>query len=147
MKTGLAEAVFLSVAMGLVILFCRAFPFLFFRGKPSRQFPPPESPPSAPSTLPEPEKGEGRRKEAARAGAVERFLAFVEKAAPPAAMTVLAFNAIAGQVRADLRAGAGPGLSALAASALTALLHLWKRNPLLSIFGGTAAYIILERLG
>jgi branched-subunit amino acid transport protein AzlD len=114
-KTGAAGAAALSLAMGLVILFCRAFPFLFFRGR-------------------------------GPLGAAERFLAFVEKTAPPAAMTVLAFNAIAGQVKADLEAAAGPGLPVLAAAALTALLHLWRRNPLLSIFGGTAAFMLLNRL-
>jgi branched-subunit amino acid transport protein AzlD len=124
-KTGVAEAVVLSLVMGLVILFCRAFPFLFFRGRSS---PPPGLPGKNPGGL----------------SPVERFLAFVEKAAPPAAMTVLAFNAIAGQVRADLRAGAGPGVPALAAAVLTALLHLRGRNPLISIFGGTAAFMILE---
>jgi branched-subunit amino acid transport protein AzlD len=137
MKTGTADAIVLSFAMGLVILFCRAFPFLFFRRGPSRKFP-----------APEPERGEERGEEdpRARAGAAERFIAFVERAAPPAAMTVLAFNAIAGQVKADLLAGAGPGVPALAAAALTALLHLWRRNPLISIFGGTAAFMILDRL-
>ena len=118
MKTGIVDAVILSLVMGLVILFCRAFPFLFFRGR--------------------------RPDSRTRAGGPERFLAFVEKAAPPAAMTVLAFNAIAGQLRAE--PGAGPGVSVLAAAALTALLHLWRRNPLLSIFGGTAAFMILDRL-
>jgi branched-subunit amino acid transport protein AzlD len=33
----------------------------------------------------------------------------------------------------------------LAASILTALVHLLRRNPFISIFGGTAAYIALER--
>jgi branched-subunit amino acid transport protein AzlD len=144
MKTGTGEAIVLSLVMGLVILFCRAFPFLFFRGRTSRQSPLSPPPSAVPGPSPAPKKDEGCR---AGSGAVERFLSFVEKAAPPAAMTVLAFNAIAGQVQADLRAGAGPGLPALAAAALTALLHLWRRNPLLSIFGGTAAFMILERLG
>jgi branched-subunit amino acid transport protein AzlD len=116
-KTDTAGAVVLSVGMGLVILFCRAFPFLFFRDR-------------------------------VRSRAGERFLSFVEKVVPPAAMTVLAFNAIAGQLKEVLQAGSGPGpgVSVLAASVLTALLHLWRRNPLVSIFGGTAAFMILDRL-
>jgi branched-subunit amino acid transport protein AzlD len=66
----------------------------------------------------------------------------VEKLVPPAAMTVLALNAIAGPLKTNPR----EGLPALAAAGLTALVHLWKRNPLLSIFGGVAAYMILNRL-
>ena len=34
----------------------------------------------------------------------------------------------------------------LGALAVTAALHLWRRNTLLSIFGGTAAYMLLLRL-
>ncbi|MEN6499152.1 MAG: AzlD domain-containing protein, partial [Rectinema sp.] len=35
---------------------------------------------------------------------------------------------------------------ALVAGALTALLHFWKRNVLLSIVGGTALYMALIRV-
>ena len=35
----------------------------------------------------------------------------------------------------------------LAAAAFTALLHLWRRNALLSIFGGTVCYMLLVQLG
>lgn len=34
----------------------------------------------------------------------------------------------------------------LIACAFTAALHLWRRSPLLSIFGGTACYMILVQL-
>ena len=34
----------------------------------------------------------------------------------------------------------------LGALAVTATLHLWRRNTLLSIFGGTAVYMLLIRL-
>ena len=34
----------------------------------------------------------------------------------------------------------------LGALAVTAVLHLWRRNTLLSIFGGTAVYMLLIRL-
>jgi branched-subunit amino acid transport protein AzlD len=104
--TSATDAALLTLAMGAVILFCRAFPFLFFRGRNS----------GGP------------------------FLAFVEKVVPPAAMTVLAFNALAAPLKDR------PALTTLAAAAFTALIHLWKRNPLLSIFGGTAAYMLLEKL-
>jgi branched-subunit amino acid transport protein AzlD len=99
--------------MGAVVIFCRAFPCLFFR-----EAPPPGSPKRA-------------------------FLRFVEKIAPPAAMTVLAVNAVAGNVIGEsLRHGA----PALIAAVFTALLHLWKRNSLVSIFGGTALYMVLRRI-
>jgi branched-subunit amino acid transport protein AzlD len=73
--------------------------------------------------------------------ALETFLSLVEKTAPPVAMTVLAFNAMGGTIKDD------PGLSipVLAASAFTALVHLWKRNSLLSIAGGVLLYMILGR--
>ncbi|MDR2739300.1 MAG: AzlD domain-containing protein [Treponema sp.] len=34
----------------------------------------------------------------------------------------------------------------MAASAFTALVHLWKRNSLISIIGGTLLYMILSRI-
>jgi len=61
---------------------------------------------------------------------------------PPAAMTVLAFNSITMPFKENYR----EGLVVLTASILTALVHLLRRNTLLSIFGGTAAYFALERL-
>ena len=102
------ETLGLVFAMGAVILFCRALPFLFFSGKVS---------------------------------ASESLIAFVEKIVPPAAMTVLAFNALGGAFREN----PADGLLALGASIFTALIHLWKRNSLLSIAGGTALYMILVR--
>jgi branched-subunit amino acid transport protein AzlD len=117
----------LTFAMGGIIFFCRAFPFLFFREKTDNR---PEDETEAPTGG---KKGRSRR---------EVFLNFVEKLAPPAAMTVLAFNAIAGPFKTGLREGA----PVLIAAGFTALVHLWKRNPLFSIFGGTAVYMILERI-
>lgn len=38
------------------------------------------------------------------------------------------------------------GLPELVACALTALLHVWKRNTLISIIGGTAAYMIMVQM-
>ena len=111
MKTGINEALLLSLVMGAVIFICRVFPFLFFRTKKP-------------------------------GGKESGFLAFVEKSVPPAAMTVLAFNSITVPFRENPR----EGTVVLAASALTAALHLIRRNPLISIFGGTAAYFLLEKL-
>lgn len=70
------------------------------------------------------------------------FLSLVEKTVPPVAMTVLAFNAISGPIRENIHAG----FPVLAASAFTALVHLWKRNSLISIIGGTLLYMILSRI-
>jgi len=109
--TGTNEALPIILAMGAVILFCRAFPFLLFlRGG---------------------ERGKSK--------AMGMFLDFVEKIVPPAAMTVLAFNALGGA----FLGGLNEGFLALFASVFTALLHLWKKNFLLSILGGTILYTLL----
>jgi branched-subunit amino acid transport protein AzlD len=106
--------------MGAVIFFCRAFPFFFFRSGDG-------------ANDAEGDASSGRR---------EALLAFVEKVVPPVAMTVLAFNALAGPSKGNLR----EGIPALIAAGFTALAYLWKRNPLIGIFGGTAVYMILERI-
>ena len=108
----LLEALYLVAAMGLIILFCRAFPFLFF-GKGSSV--------SAQTKI---------------------FLNFVEKTVPPAAMTVLAFNAIGSSFVSNHK----DGILVLTASIFTAAVHLWKKNALFSIITGTAIYMILKYL-
>jgi branched-subunit amino acid transport protein AzlD len=72
----------------------------------------------------------------------ETFLSLVEKTAPPVAMTVLAFNAISGPIKDNIHIS----IPVLIASAFTALVHLWKRNSLISIIGGTAVYMVLSRI-
>ena len=111
------EALLIVLAMGVVILFCRVFPFLFFAGK------------------------ENAAKETNSAHK-DALLNFVGKTVPPVAMTVLAFNALGGAFRDNPL----DGLLVLAASVFTALVHLWKRNSLVSIFGGTILYMILQRI-
>ncbi|MCL2374516.1 MAG: AzlD domain-containing protein [Treponema sp.] len=108
------QALFFVFVMGAVILFCRALPFLFF------------------------DQNESVKANSSRRAAI---LGFVEKTVPPAAMTVLAFNALGGAFTAN----AGGGFMALAAAAFTALAHIWKGNALISILGGTALYMILQR--
>jgi branched-subunit amino acid transport protein AzlD len=118
MKTGNSEALLLTLVMGVVIFLCRSIPFLFFRSK---------------------ENGIGSDEiENGKAA----FLNFVEKTVPPAAMTVLCFNSLAGPIHENIH----EAIPVLAAAAFTALVHLWRRNPLLSIFGGTAVYMVLERM-
>jgi len=108
------EALGMVFAMGAVIFFCRAFPFLFF----------------------------SRNSGVDGKGGVKRLIDFAEKIIPPVAMTVLTFNIMGASFIADLR----DGFFVLGASAVTAVLHLWKRNFLISILGGTALYMILCRL-
>jgi branched-subunit amino acid transport protein AzlD len=125
-------ALLLTFVMGGVIFFCRVFPFLFFRKRPGIGT----------------ENGDSTPAEAPRGTRVQRslrenFLALVEKTAPPAAMTVLALNAVSAPIKEDVSLA----LPVLAASALTAVLHLWRRNPLISILGGTALYMILGAIG
>jgi 4-azaleucine resistance transporter AzlC len=135
MKLSPAVALGFTFVMGLAIFFCRLFPFLFFReqGGGRRQGENGETGTAGNGPEAAEERGPSRR---------DIFLTFVEKLAPPAAMTALAFNAIAGSFTTNLR----EGFPVLIASALTALIHLWKRNSLFSIFGGTAIYMILERV-
>ena len=128
MKTSFAEAMVLVCAMGGVIFFCRAFPFLFFSGVRSSQ----------PKT--------------------KAFLDFVERIAPPAAMTVLTFNALGPSLKALTKSLAmvltfspvsgefHSSLAVIIAAILTTLTHIWRRNALISIFGGTLAYMILQRI-
>jgi branched-subunit amino acid transport protein AzlD len=111
------EALGLVFAMGAVILFCRAFPFLFFYGSITQ-------------------------KTSVKTSLRESLLNFVEKIVPPAAMTVLAFNALGGAFKDNPH----DGLLAFTASVFTALINFWKRNPLVSIVGGTALYMALTRV-
>ncbi|HOV95065.1 MAG TPA: AzlD domain-containing protein [Spirochaetales bacterium] len=67
------------------------------------------------------------------------FLNYLQRLMPPVVMVVLVF---ASYKDIDFRA-APHGVPALIAGALTAGLHFWKRNTLLSIAGGTALYMVL----
>ncbi|GHV66686.1 hypothetical protein AGMMS49928_01950 [Spirochaetia bacterium] len=121
----LSQAFIYSAVMALAIFFCRSFPFLFFRDKPE----------TAPA--------ERRRKEA--------FSSFVEKVVPRAAMTVLAAASLMNPVKESLSETFPPDILPTAipliiAGAFTAIIHILKRNSLVSIFGGTALYMALIRL-
>jgi branched-subunit amino acid transport protein AzlD len=131
------KALVLTAIMGAVIFFCRVFPFLLFRGKGEHV---------------EKKVGEKKEKSPFTGASRNRFLTFVEKVAPPAAMAVLAFNALALPVK-DAVAG-NPRftgvlfacLPLLLGAAFTALSYVWKRNILISIFGGTIAYMAIGKL-
>jgi branched-subunit amino acid transport protein AzlD len=57
-------------------------------------------------------------------------------------MCCLFVNAIGSPVKADIQQAVPMFVSA----AVTLALHLWKRNTLVSIIGGTALYMVLLRL-
>jgi branched-subunit amino acid transport protein AzlD len=114
----LPEAVIATFAMAAVIFFCRAFPFIFFRKNALTN------------------NGNGSL------DAFGKVMRFVEKIAPPVAMTVLCFNAIAVPIKEDVHAA----MPVIFASCLTALLHIWKRNVMLSIFTGTTFFMLTQRM-
>ena len=116
----LNQALICTVFMALAIFFCRSFPFLFFRDKPD----------ASPA---------GRRRK-------EAFSAFVEKVVPRAAMTVLASASLINPVKENLPGILPAALPIFIAGAFTAIIHILKRNPLISIFGGTALYMALIRM-
>ena len=120
---GIKTAILYTAAIGLLVFLCRAFPFLFL-----------------PSGREDPGGAESGGKPKKR-GALDAFLALVEKAVPPAAMTVLAVNSVAAPVKEN---PAG-GIPVLAASIFTLLVHLWRRNFLISILGGTVLYMVLTQ--
>ena len=71
-----------------------------------------------------------------------RWVATVETVLPPLVLWLLvcySLSNVAWQV-------APYGIPALAGVAMTVLAHRWKHNSLLSIFSGTAVYMILTRL-
>ncbi len=73
---------------------------------------------------------------------VPGFVPFLAGYGPPAILTILTLYCFK-----DVDWTAAPhGAPEMAAAALTAVLHLWRRNTLLSIVGGTALYMILIRL-
>ncbi|MDR3312808.1 MAG: AzlD domain-containing protein [Spirochaetaceae bacterium] len=118
------SALLYTFIMAAVIFFCRLFPFIFFAGKKGAE--------SSPLK--------------------KQFLSFIEKTAPPVAMTVLAVREIALPIK---EAFAVQRLSAefffailpvTAASAVCALLYIFaRRNALVSIFGAVILFMVLKK--
>lgn len=73
---------------------------------------------------------------------VPRVIKFLGKVLPMAIMATLIIYCIKGISFTS----AGGWLPYIIASAVTAGLHLWRGNTLLSIFGGTACYMILVQM-
>ena len=73
---------------------------------------------------------------------VPRVVRYLGKVLPMAIMMALVVYCLRGTTFTCVSAFAPQ----LIASAVTVALHLWKRNTLLSIAGGTACYMLLIRL-
>lgn len=71
-----------------------------------------------------------------------RWISYLGQVLPPAIMALLVVYCLR---NIDLLAG-NHGLPQLICVAVAALLHLWKGNTLVSIFGTTALYMALIRL-
>ena len=113
-------ALLYTAVLGGVIFLCRFLPFVLFKGKNNTK--------------------ENQNK-------IKTFLGFIEATVPAVAMTVLAINALASGSKGALTAVPPdwPELISLGtASLVTAILHFWKRNALVSIFSGTVLYMFLR---
>lgn len=75
-------------------------------------------------------------------GRPPRMVTYLGRALPPTVMAILVVYCLKGVSFTTL-----PGFApALLAVLCTAALHIFKRNTLLSIAGGTAAYMVLIRM-
>ena len=111
-------ALLYTVVLGAVIFLCRFLPFYLFNKKDTAVT----------------EKNQNKMK---------AFLGFVEATVPAVAMTVLAINALAAQSKEIVTVQPAGIIPLGSAAAATAALHFWKRNALISIFCGTALYMLL----
>ena len=69
-------------------------------------------------------------------------IVYLGKVLPPAVMATLVVYCVRSTTFASV-SGFAPQFIALAA---VAVLHVWKRNVLLSMFGGTAVYMLLVQI-
>lgn len=68
-----------------------------------------------------------------------KLLQFIERSIPPAVMAILVIYSLK-----DIPWQGNDAIAPAAALILAILLHLWKRNALLSIFGSTAVFMLLS---
>ena len=73
---------------------------------------------------------------------VPEIVRYLGRVLPMAIMATLVMYCLKG-ISFSSAAGFAP---MLIASALTALLHIWKGNTMLSIFGGTVCYMLLVQM-
>ena len=115
MKLTATEALLATLAIGIMMLLLRLLPFVIF----------------------------AKRKTPA-------FFSFIEKFIPAVSIAVLFLICFKERTSDLLFKSANPVselpsvITALAASLLTMLLHLWKNNAMISIFGGTIFYMVLN---
>ena len=64
---------------------------------------------------------------------------YLGRVLPPAVIAMLVVYCLRSAVTWPL----GPNVAQLIAAGVVLLLHLWKKNTLISIFGGTVIYMIL----
>ena len=75
-------------------------------------------------------------------GGVPKLIAALGRTLPPAIMAALVVYCLKGIPYGTL----ADGVKQLAAAAVVVGLHVWRRNTLLSIAGGTAVYMLLIRM-
>jgi branched-subunit amino acid transport protein AzlD len=71
-----------------------------------------------------------------------RIICFIEKYIPPMVMAILVVYCLR-DVKFTPLSGGMPSFAALS---VTIILHLWKRNSMISILGGTVLYMLLVRV-
>ncbi|TCW60451.1 AzlD domain-containing protein [Treponema sp. J25] len=144
----LAQALGYTVVMALIIFCCRAFPWILLALQEVVRFKGARRPGKAVTPLSDTEKtveaGDiPSATEPAFCGAEERkypsWLPFVEQTVPPTVMTILACTSIMD----GLWQGPPTPWATAGAALATLVLHLWRRNTLLSILGGTGLFILL----
>ena len=68
---------------------------------------------------------------------------YIGKVLSPAAIAMLVIYCYCSVYKGKAFWSNGAGIPETAASLVTVALHLWKRNPLLSIICGTAVYMVM----
>lgn len=115
MKLTTIEAIIATIIIGALMLLLRALPFLIFSNK---------KPPA--------------------------FFSFVEKFIPDISIAVLLVTCLKSSTVDLLLKNPSPSTEVLSvvctviASLFTALLQIWKKNAMISIFSGTILYMILN---
>ncbi len=117
MKLTVTEALMATVAIGFMMFLLRFLPFLIFAKKKT-----------------------------------PAFFSFIEKFIPAVSIAVLFVICLKERTSDLIFNSLNPTaeipaiLSAVGAALVTTLLHLWKNNAMLSIFGGTIVYMIFNYL-
>ena len=115
MKFTESEALIATIAIGILMLTLRLLPFIIF----------------------------AKRKTPA-------FFSFIEKFIPALSIAVLFIACLKGSSTDIIFSSLAPlselpsMLCSLAAVLFTAILHIWKNNAMVSIFGGTILYMVLN---